>query len=56
MLTIKENHEDTKSDARDPNKEDNILPEVTSQKMKSALKKRYRTKESSRHVYGDSTE
>ncbi|SMN22536.1 similar to Saccharomyces cerevisiae YGR004W PEX31 Peroxisomal integral membrane protein, involved in negative regulation of peroxisome size [Maudiozyma saulgeensis] len=32
----------------------NGIPEVTNQRMKSALKKRYRRKESSRHVYGDS--
>ena len=56
MLTIKENHDDIKSDARDHNKEDDMVPEVTSQKMKSALKKKYRRKESSRHVYGDSNE
>lgn len=56
MVTIKDKQVDPKSGARDHNEEVDTIPEVTSQKMKSALKKRYRRKESSRHVYGDSSD
>ncbi|CAB4256722.1 peroxisome biogenesis protein [Maudiozyma barnettii] len=53
MSTLQHN-EDNRTGINLPDAQNKVIPEVTNQRMKSALKKRYRRKESSRHVYGDS--